>query len=136
MLQPAARSISASASRNGKPKRAASRLPIAVLPAPISPTKTTDRPSRAGGKEAWSAAANSVLRVMAADGSTPADPPAKPPAAEWGWAMRRVFLFLVLAGLLVILAGGLALGLFPPRPHPQPVQHVIPNDKLTPREQG
>ena len=50
MVQPAASSISASASRNGRPSRAASRRPIEVLPAPISPTSTMLRPASASGE--------------------------------------------------------------------------------------
>ena len=50
MVQPAAASISASASRNGRPSRAASRRPIEVLPAPISPTSTMLQPGEGVGQ--------------------------------------------------------------------------------------
>jgi hypothetical protein len=46
--------------------------------------------------------------------------------------MRRMFLFVVLFGVVVLGLGVLALGAFPPKPHPQPVQHVIPNDRFAP----
>src|SRR5882724_2923753 len=42
-----ANSISASASRNGKPRRADSRRPMVDLPAPIIPTSTTERTPKA-----------------------------------------------------------------------------------------
>lgn len=47
--------------------------------------------------------------------------------------MRRVFLIVVLVGLVALAVGVLALGAFPPPPRQQPVQHVIPNDKFQPR---
>ena len=51
---PAAASISASASRNGKPSRADSRRPMVDLPAPIIPTSTTERaPSAAVISASW-----------------------------------------------------------------------------------
>jgi hypothetical protein len=44
------------------------------------------------------------------------------------------FLLLVLAVLAVIVVvGGAVLGTFPPSPRPQAVDHVLPNDKFTPR---
>ena len=43
MVSPAAASISLSESKNGRPRRAASRRPILVFPAPISPTSTIVR---------------------------------------------------------------------------------------------
>ena len=74
MEQPAASSISASASRNGRPSRAASRRPIEVLPAPISPTSTMLRPARAAGSgvaASFNAGAFSTeLRVIPAEAST------------------------------------------------------------------
>ncbi|HTR17190.1 MAG TPA: hypothetical protein VMI52_09180 [Acetobacteraceae bacterium] len=44
--------------------------------------------------------------------------------------MIRVF--LIVAGLFVFLlaAGTIYLGAFPPKPHPAPVEHVLPNDRF------
>lgn len=47
--------------------------------------------------------------------------------------MRRVFLLVVLIGLIVVVAGGLAMGLFPPGPRTEQVQRVLPNDRFQPR---
>ena len=47
MVMPAARSISASASLKGMPKRCANLLPIDVFPAPIMPTSTIVRVPKA-----------------------------------------------------------------------------------------
>jgi hypothetical protein len=47
--------------------------------------------------------------------------------------MRRVFLIVVLVGLVLLGAGALLLGAFPPEPKVQPVQKVIPNDRFAPR---
>src|SRR5471030_356102 len=46
--QPAARSISSSASTNGRSRRCASRRPMALLPAPIRPTSATVRGNERG----------------------------------------------------------------------------------------
>jgi hypothetical protein len=45
--------------------------------------------------------------------------------------MIRIFLFVVLAGLVALAGGVLMLGVFPPTPHPQAVEKVVPNDKFT-----
>jgi hypothetical protein len=45
--------------------------------------------------------------------------------------MIRIFLFVVLAGLVAIAGGILVLGVFPPSPQPHPVEKVVPNDKFT-----
>jgi len=47
--------------------------------------------------------------------------------------MIRIFFFVVLAGLVALAGGLLMLGLFPPTPHPQTVEKVVPNDKFAPR---
>jgi hypothetical protein len=45
--------------------------------------------------------------------------------------MIRIFFFVVLAGLVALAGGVLMLGAFPPAPHPQMVEKVVPNDKFT-----
>jgi hypothetical protein len=45
--------------------------------------------------------------------------------------MIRIFFFVVLAGLVALAGGVLMLGVFPPAPHPQTVEKVVPNDKFT-----
>lgn len=45
----------------------------------------------------------------------------------------RIFLFVVLAGVVAILGGVLMLGVFPPTPQPHPVEKVLPNDKFAPQ---
>ena len=44
--------------------------------------------------------------------------------------MIRIFFFVVLAGLVALAGGVLMLGIFPPSPHPQAVEKVVPNDKF------
>jgi len=44
--------------------------------------------------------------------------------------MRRPALLILLAVVVAALLGLLALGAFPPRPHLQPVQHTLPNDRF------
>ena len=50
--------------------------------------------------------------------------------------MRSVFLLVLLVGLVVFAAGLLVLGAFPPSPHPQQIQKVLPNDRFAPRPGG
>jgi hypothetical protein len=50
-----------------------------------------------------------------------------------GASMIRIFFFVVLAGLIALVGGVLVLGIFPPKPHPQAVEKVVPNDKFAPR---
>jgi len=45
--------------------------------------------------------------------------------------MVRIFFFVVLAGLVAVGGVVLILGAFPPSPHPQAVEKVVPNDKFT-----
>jgi len=44
--------------------------------------------------------------------------------------MARLFLFVVLLGLVVGAAGVLMLGAFPPAPHITQIQKVLPNDRF------
>jgi hypothetical protein len=48
--------------------------------------------------------------------------------------MHRMFLIVVLLGLVVIGIGILVLGAFPPEPQPQQIQKVLPNDRF--RQKG
>ncbi len=45
--------------------------------------------------------------------------------------MIRIFFFVVLAGLVALAGGVLILGIYPPVPHPQAVEKVVPNDKFS-----
>lgn len=47
--------------------------------------------------------------------------------------MRRLFLLVLLAVLLLVGAGVLLLGAFPPGPRTEQVQRVLPNDRFQPR---
>jgi hypothetical protein len=44
--------------------------------------------------------------------------------------MRRIFLSVVLLGLILLAAGFFALGAFPPPLHTQQVQKTLPNDRF------
>lgn len=44
--------------------------------------------------------------------------------------MARVFLFVLVAGLVAVAAGIVYLGEFPPSPHVQTVEKVLPNDSF------
>ena len=44
--------------------------------------------------------------------------------------MRRLFLIVVLLGLVALAVFVLALGAFPPEPRQQEIQKVLPNDKF------
>jgi hypothetical protein len=46
--------------------------------------------------------------------------------------MRNVFLLVVVIGGLLLVAGLLALGAFPPDAHPKQIQKVLPNDRFAP----
>jgi hypothetical protein len=45
----------------------------------------------------------------------------------------RIFVFVVAAGLVVLAATAVFLGLYPPNPAPHPVEKVLPNDKFQSR---
>ena len=44
--------------------------------------------------------------------------------------MSRIFLILAIMVLVLSGAGALLLGAFPPTPHVQPVEKVLPNDQF------
>ena len=48
--------------------------------------------------------------------------------------MRRVFLIALGIGLLILAAGFLWIGAFPPKIAPHEVTHVIPNNSFIPHE--
>jgi hypothetical protein len=50
-----------------------------------------------------------------------------------GASMIRIFFFVVLAGLVALAGGVLVLGMFPPKPHSQAIEKIVPNDKFAPR---
>ncbi len=50
-----------------------------------------------------------------------------------GWVgdiMSRIFWLVVLLGIIVLGAGFIALGAFPPQIHPQQVEKTLPNDRF------
>jgi hypothetical protein len=44
--------------------------------------------------------------------------------------MARLFLFVVLLGLLLGAVGLVVLGAFPPEPHTRQIQKLLPNDRF------
>ena len=44
--------------------------------------------------------------------------------------MTRIFLIVVLFGILLVAGGLVYLGMFPPNPPQHPVERVLPNDKF------
>ena len=44
--------------------------------------------------------------------------------------MTRIFLIVVVAGVLRLSVGALILGAFPPNPSPHQVEKVLPNDRF------
>lgn len=44
--------------------------------------------------------------------------------------MRRVFLLVLLLGVIVLAAGIVVLGAFPPQPNVKQIQRVLPNDRF------
>jgi hypothetical protein len=51
-------------------------------------------------------------------------------AAVSGVTAIRIFLFVVLAGVVAVVGGVLVLGAFPPSPHPHAIEKVVPNDRF------
>lgn len=47
--------------------------------------------------------------------------------------MGRFLLLALCIMLLIVVGGALILGAFPPSPHTEQVQRVLPNDKFTPQ---
>jgi len=66
---------------------------------------------------------------MAADASTPFAEVAKA-QESLEHAMIRIFLIVVAAGLVILGATVVFLGMYPPNPTPHPVEKVLPNDKF------
>ncbi len=74
-----------------------------------------------------------VLRVMAMKASTPPRTRATPVPRRrehTSQTMIRIFLIVVAVGLMLL--GGIVvwLGAYPPVPHSQPIEKVLPNDKF------
>ena len=44
--------------------------------------------------------------------------------------MIRVFLIVLAIGMVLLGAGAVYLGMFPPNPAPHPVEKTLPNDKF------
>jgi hypothetical protein len=44
--------------------------------------------------------------------------------------MARLFLFVVLVGIFAGAVGLVVLGAFPPEPHTQQIQKIVPNDRF------
>lgn len=44
--------------------------------------------------------------------------------------MNRIVLMVFMLAFVVLMAGMLVLGAFPPHPRLEQVQHVLPNDKF------
>jgi hypothetical protein len=70
------------------------------------------------------------LRVITPDASTTRDAEATrgPDWRSRARTMVRVFLIVLAAGLIALAAGVVYLGAFPPVPHVQTVDKVVPND--------
>jgi hypothetical protein len=63
---------------------------------------------------------------MAADASTPV----RRNQESVEQTMIRIFLIVVLAGLVILGAAAVFLGAYPPNPTPHPVEKTLPNDKF------
>ena len=46
--------------------------------------------------------------------------------------MSRTTLIVICGVLLAVVVGALMLGIFPPNPRTEQVQHVLPNDRFAP----
>jgi uncharacterized protein YjeT (DUF2065 family) len=44
--------------------------------------------------------------------------------------MNRFFILIFALFLVLVIAGFVVIGAFPPHAHRQPVEHVLPNDKF------
>ena len=145
MVRPAASSISASASRNGRPSRAASRRPMLVLPAPIRPTSTTLRPARAGIVSARQVArgmgvAARVARILergdvARHGGGRLAHASQSTAKDGAWVGCVDASVRSAARCWSWWAALLVLGAFPPQPRTEQVQRVLPNDQFAPQRE-
>jgi hypothetical protein len=85
------------------------------------------RPAMVSGS--GTASLSTVLRVMAADASTPHTRQAKAQESV-SESMIRIFLIVLAAGLVVLAAATVFLGENPPTPVTHPVERVLPNDKF------
>jgi hypothetical protein len=95
------------------------------------------RPESAGGSAASgepmrSVSRRAVLRDMAVEASTAGQQQAK---LAWPFGvvdrpMNRIFLVVVVAVAVLLGAGALLLGAFPPNPHEQPIEKTLPNDQF------
>lgn len=91
------------------------------------------RPAIVAGSGAVSRRA--VLRVICRKVSTSAlEQAIARESAVWardqGVLIIRIFLFVLLAGVVAIAGGVLMLGMFPPSPQPHAIEKVVPNDKF------
>jgi hypothetical protein len=69
---------------------------------------------------------------MVAKASTPSDIEATqgPVTGVGPPIMMRAFLIILAAGLIALAAGVAYLGAFPPAPHVQTIEKLLPNDKF------
>ena len=73
---------------------------------------------------------------MVGNDSTPYPGQAKPPDSvplrppTTRAIMSRIFIIVFAAGLLLLAAGALLLGSFPPSPKMQSIEKTLPNDKF------
>jgi hypothetical protein len=69
---------------------------------------------------------------MVTKASTPSDIEAtqRPVTGVGPPIMLRAFLFILAAGLILLAAGVVYLGAFPPAPHVQTIEKLLPNDKF------
>jgi hypothetical protein len=74
-----------------------------------------------------------MLRVMTADASTARIGQAKTRQESVGQAMIRIFMIVVAAGLVILGAITVYVGLNPPNPTPHTVEKQLPTDKFPSR---